>query len=116
MISYRIPTNQLESLEGKIIFHAEKGSDVFTAILPQLHPRRIGGKLGTVTRITGPNRIFYTVADGTEKYVSHSGIGYVCETDNEAQQLEQLRDEAAKKVREFATSIYAELQSRLDKL
>lgn len=116
MINYRLSEQNLHTANGRIIFHTDKGSDAFTSFLPQVRIQRIGARLGRVTRITGSFRVFYEAEDGTEKYLSSGGIGYLCDTEEEAQMLEKLRDNAAKQVREFSVSVYTELQSKLDDL
>ena len=115
MIDCRIADQQAESLEGRIIFHSVKGADAFLVLMPQ-STVKIGARLGTVSRITGPFRIFYLAPDGTEKYVSVSGIGYVCDTEEEATALEGLRDETAERIRSAVAAAHSELQSRIEDL
>jgi hypothetical protein len=80
-----------------------KGADISSMLAPESNIK-IGGRLGKVTRIIGPNRIFYETADGQESYVSVRGIGYVCDTEEEASALEALRDEASQKIHSFAAT------------
>lgn len=115
MIDCRISCQQVESLEGRIIFHSATGADASSILMPQ-GTVKIGVRLGKVTRITGPFRIFYATFDGSEKFVSASGIGYVCDTEEEARALECLRDEITAQIRSFAATAHTELQSRIEAL
>ena len=115
MIDCRVSDQQAESLEGRIIFHSAKGADVSSVLMPQSSVK-IGTRLGKVTRITGPFRIFYVASDGSEKFVSAGGIGYVCDTEEEARALEALRDEIAERIRSSVAAAHAELQSRIESL
>jgi len=115
MIEYGINSQQAADLEGRIIFHLVKGADI-SSILVARSSVSIGKRLGKVTRVAGPFRIFYMTADGSEKYVSAGGIGYVCDTEEEAKALEALRDETAEKIRSFVATVHAELESRLESL
>lgn len=115
MIDCRISGQQVESLEGRIIFHSATGADASSILMPQ-GTVKIGARLGKVTRITGLFRIFYATLDGSEKFVSASGIGYVCDTEEEARALECLRDEITAKIRSFAAMAHTELQNRIEAL
>lgn len=115
MIDYRVSDQQAESLEGRIIFHSGKGADVSSVLMPQ-STVKIGVRLGKVTRITGPFRIFYVAPDDSEKYVSAGGIGYVCDTEEEARALESLRDETTERIRSSVAAAHADLQSRVEAL
>lgn len=113
MISYRITTEEIQSLEGLIIFHAEKGSHV-SAILMPFGTIKVGVRLGKVVRVSGPNRIFYKKPDGEEGYVSVAGIGFICQFESEAKSLEKIRDEANDKICEYTTVVNAEMKLKLD--
>lgn len=115
MIDCQISDQQVASLEKRIIFHSATGADASSILMPQ-GTVKIGARLGKVTRITGPFRIFYTTSDGSEKFVSARGIGYVCDTEEEACALESLRDEITARIRSFAAAAHTELQSRIEAL
>lgn len=112
MICERVLTSEIDSLAGKIIFHATKGSDITSTLMPT-NMTKIGTRLGKVSRITGPNRIFYTSPDGSEGYVSSTGIGYFCDTEEEAQKLEYIRNSASEKIRSHAFSTFAEMSNQI---
>lgn len=115
MIHCRIPDLYVSSIEGRIIFHAIKGADVSSVLLPQ-STVKIGARLGIVTRVTGSNRIFYTATDGSEKFVSIAGIGYICDTEEEACALEAIRDEIAAQIRSSVAAANDEMQKRINVL
>jgi len=115
MIDCRVSDQQAESLDGRIIFHSAKGADASSVLMPQ-STVKIGARLGKVTRITGPFRIFYVAADGSEKFVSAGGIGYICDTEEEAQALEAIRDEITERIRSSVAAAHVELQSLIEAL
>lgn len=101
-------------LIGKIVFHATRGADM-TSALPGLRRSVIGGRAGLVTRVNGPNRIYYESPAG-DKYLSLAGIGFVCDTDEEARSLEALRDATTNEARSALFEIYARLERNLETL
>lgn len=111
MIRHRAYELPLDALAGKIIFHANKGADLSTLISNQ--SLLIGSRLGRVTNVNGPNRIFYETAEGQEKYVSIGGIGFVCDTEDEAISLEKICDETRNKIRAFSAAANKEMEDRI---
>lgn len=117
MIDCHVSDSQVEALEGRILFHGVKGAgaDVSSVLMPASSVK-IGGRLGKVSHVNGPFRIFYVAADGSEKFVSTRGIGYVCDTEEEARALESLRDEITQRIRAAVAAAHVELEERIKAL
>jgi len=107
MIQHQPPADNLDGLVGRIIFHLSRGVPVALAVTgpPRFGVRLVGEVLGKVVRFNGPNRIFYIDRSGAEKYVSIAGIGFVCDTEAEAQALEDLRQRTAVDIAQAVTQI-----------
>lgn len=117
MISRKTPKS-LNALIGKIVFHVVKDSDPFLTTLRPANATQltIAKRLGKVRKVVGANRICYADQCGTEHWVSRPGVGFICDTEEEACSLELLRDMTAKRVREQLTSIYDDLKAELQAL
>jgi hypothetical protein len=115
MIQIRPPSEDLEKLVGRIIFHLSRG--VHFALTPvgsaSSGARPVGEMLGKVSRVSGPNRIFYEDLSGSERYVSVGGIGFVCDTEAEAQQLEELRQKTATDVEQALAQVRQRLEEQV---
>jgi hypothetical protein len=107
MIQHQPPSDNLDGLVGRIIFHLSRGVPAALAVTgsPRIGVRLVGEVLGKVVRLNGPNRVFYIDRSGAEKYVSIAGIGFVCDTDAEAQALEELRQRTAADIAQAVTQI-----------
>lgn len=99
-------------LVGRIIFHLSRGVPVALTTVGSAPSgtRPVGEMLGRVSRVTGPNRIFYEDLSGTEKYVSMGGIGFVCDSEAEALQLEELRRRTAADVAQAVAQVRQRLE------
>ncbi|WP_019590529.1 hypothetical protein [Thioalkalivibrio sp. ALE20] len=120
MIHYRFQSSDLEQLIGRIIFHASRGVPAALAVagtpMSGARTRIVGERLGEVVRVKGSNRIFYIDRSGMERYVSVAGIGFLCDSEEEANALEVLRVRTATQVAQAMGQIRERLEEELDHL
>jgi hypothetical protein len=102
-------------LIGKYIFHKTKGGIPLVGSL-EYGDTNIGDYLGKVTEITGPNRVFYTNSEASTKYVSLVGIGFVCDSDLEVQQIQSIKEQAFTKFKMYLTEISQDIKESLKQL
>lgn len=117
MISRKIPRD-LNMLVGKIVFHVVKDSDPFLTTLRPANATQltIGKRLGKVKNVLEANRVCYVDASGAEHFLTRQGVGFICDTEEEACSLELLRNITAKRVREQLATIYDDLKAELESL
>jgi hypothetical protein len=118
MITRKTPKD-LKALVGKVVFHIVKDSDPFLTALRPANATQltIGKRLGKVRNNPETNRICYVDAlSGAEHWVTRQGIGFICDTEEEACSLDLLRDMTDKRVREQLTGIYDDLKAELQAL
>jgi hypothetical protein len=113
MINYIDKDFDVDQLMGKIIFHATLGgSAIFRG--PQLkNPTNIGNRLGEVVEVNSANRIYYNDEGGNKKYINSNVIGCYCDTENEAEDLENIinkyNDKAQSMIEELASALHDEV-------
>jgi hypothetical protein len=81
--------------------------------LPNQAENRIGSRLGRVIRNAGAYRIFYQATYNAEKYISLGGIGYICDTEEDALALEKIKENQTKSVVEFVKSAQLRMLSEI---
>ena len=116
MIQYIDKEFDVDGLVGKIIFHSTKGGSAIFRGPSVTNPTNIGCRLGEVSEVNGPNRIYYNDEKGAKKYISDGAIGCFCDTDEEASDLETLVDKYNEKARTLIDSLAAELNYEIGKM
>lgn len=109
------PTHNPNDLIGKHIFHTTKGSVPMVG-MPPYGGKNIGDYLGQVCEVTSPSRIFYLSKNNERKYVSLAGVGIVCDSIEDADELCNLRNTSMQKYRNLMTEIGSEIESTINKL
>lgn len=104
-----------DELIGKFIFHLSDGGIPLIGN-PPFNAVKIGRLLGKVVEITSPNRIFYTTFAGDRHYVSLRGIGFACDTQQEAEELESLRNRGLEMFQAAMTELSQWIESELDNI
>lgn len=115
MIIWRSSLQDLGSLAGRIIFHPSKGGHIsLVEVLPS--SSTVGARIGKVTSVSSQYRIFYIAAEYSEKWVNIADIGYICDTNEEAEALDAIRNAAHEHARSSVDSIRLEVKRRIDEL
>ena len=114
MIQFKPQSEDLENLVGRIIFNLVGGHFALAPLGSASSGARCVGKmLGKVSRVSGPYRIFYEDLPGSEKYVSVGSIGFVCDTEAEALQLEELSRKTATDVEQALAQVRQRFEEQI---